>query len=633
MPFAPAGRAALLRAAALLRQGALLCLSLLLLQNIVLNVILLPLVNRRPERLQIKARAVWMLEPGVVHARALEVRGQGLNDQWLITADEGTARVSLPEMLDRRFRAGDVQLSGVSLRYRRRVDADASADPSGPRVVASNPPPIPGLQNPPDPNPETIYRTPAERWAVRLDDVKAEHVREIWMGDYRLTGEAEVHVNVSLSDPYIDLDGALSVEDMAAEIGQRGIASSIHGELKILVDSMDRGAPAWTRSQAISAAVAGSMDLQDLRFLDVYLAALPWLALSGVGHVDVNVALDQGMFRAGSALDAEFHELIVHYLDEDISGAGRLQARVDADAEGPRSRLAVDFDDFSITSGGQPGALAEGRGFHVAVESPDTAINQPFTEASVVVDLPESRIDDFSAYNLFLPADSGLALLRGTGRVQGHLEVSTLDRTASGTLVLSGDDVSVRFDHFTFTTDLSLHGRVDDAQLNEGVYQLGESTLTLRQGGLVNTDAAGPGDGARRWTSTAALSTGTIQVGAPIYLDSRVRIQCSDSGPFVMVFADRKTLPRWVQQGLSVRDLSGQARIQLGQDRMQVSAATIRGGAYQIDLRYLRREGLPGVGDLLVRAGHLTLGLGVGPDGRTVRLRGAPAWFEAQGAH
>ena len=35
-------------------------------------------------------------------------------------------------------------------------------------------------------------------------------------------------------------------------------------------------------------------DVQDLRFLDFYLGSIPWLSLTGVGHVSADVQIDDG---------------------------------------------------------------------------------------------------------------------------------------------------------------------------------------------------------------------------------------------------------------------------------------------------------------------------------------------------
>lgn len=634
MTSAPSRR---LARVALRRLGrlALLGVALVLLQNALLNAALLPLINRRPERLRIDCARAWMWIPGQVQVWGLSVRGQGLTDQWLITAGEVRARIALPEILERRVRISDVHASGLSLRYRRRLDRaqpEGDADAAGATALpeAANRPPIPGLSNPPDPDPEQIYREPRARWSVRLDDIQADDIHEIWIENYHLSGRAAAAVNLSLSDPFIDLDGALTVHGMRAEIGDSAVAEDIRGSLSILVDSMDRRESAAERLLHIGARVRGGLDVEDLRFLDVYLAPLPWLSVSGAGHIDLDATLAGGLIEQGSRFHADFPELLVRFRDEDISGAGRLAFAVVSDDDGlPLSRMTVDLDNFAVTTGASQEVLAEGEGFHVSVESPDVAISEPFTSARAVLELPESRIPDFAAYSQFLPRDIGLALLEGTGTVRGHLEASTEDARAAGVLTLRGDDVKVRFDTFTFTTDLALDAEVSDADLAEGRYTLAQSTLQLWQGRMVSRERAANGRGVYRWTAAVSLRGAEIVVGAPVYLDARVGVTCSDSSPLVEVFAAQRELPGWAAAALSRRDVRGYARLRLGQRQLSVDRCRISAGDYQVDLRFLKRDGRESVGDLLLSAGRLSLGVSLGVEGRALQLRDAAAWFEA----
>ena len=62
------------------------------LMNGLLNLALPPLINRRPERIRVVFDSAWMVIPGRVHVSGLQVRGQGVADQWLITAEDVTGR-------------------------------------------------------------------------------------------------------------------------------------------------------------------------------------------------------------------------------------------------------------------------------------------------------------------------------------------------------------------------------------------------------------------------------------------------------------------------------------------------------------------------------------------------------------
>src|SRR5436190_24107078 len=96
-------------------------LVLWLAANAFLNVGLEPILNGKPDKLRIQWSLAWMWLPGDVSVWGLEIRGQGKNDQWLITNDHATATVDIQALTDRTFRASNVKGSGATFRYRFRA--------------------------------------------------------------------------------------------------------------------------------------------------------------------------------------------------------------------------------------------------------------------------------------------------------------------------------------------------------------------------------------------------------------------------------------------------------------------------------------------------------------------------------
>ena len=219
----------------------------------------------------------------------------------------------------------------------------------------------------------------------------------------------------------------------------------------------------------------------------------------------------------------------------------------------------------------------------------------------------------------------------GTGDVKGHLEASPLDSQATGELTLNGDEVKVRFDSFVYTADLALHAEVSEARLDLGRYTLGRTTLELTNGGLINRERRDSRDGSRRWKASVVVTKGVIQVEQPTYLDVTLNMRCSDSVPFMRVFTDGRELPKWARSAMSVSNVSGQAHLQLGQSRLEVSSCQIRSGKYKVDIRFLRRDGLGSRGDLLLSVGPLSVGVGLRPTGRELHVFRARKWFLSHG--
>lgn len=603
--------------------------------NLFLNLGLERMINQRPERVQVTWGQAVMVVPGRVHVRDLQIRGQGRADQWLITAAGASGRIQLSALAEQTFHAEHLRGHGVSVRYRRRVDAPVEPDPAAdgvpPTLIEAPPtdPPIAGLSNPPEPDPEALYPVPGPRWIVRLDDIQVDELDELWFGPYRVTGAMRAAADLSIVDPTVDVTGRALLEGVEVEVGGVPLARNIVGEADVVIDRLHRRARLAEALAALDIDTQLTAEVEDLRFLDYYLQATPWLTVSGVGQVELAARLHDGQLQPGSTMTAALPDLVARIRSNEITGGGRARGEVVVDEDGAAlGRLAVDFDDFAVTQDADEVPLVRGAGFHVELESGNLAIGEPLSDLRVMVDLPRSVVPDVTLYNRFLPAETGMSLRGGTAQAHGQLRSEGLDGRTTGDLFISSEHVDARLDDLTITGALDLHGRLADARLDEGRYDLSGSELRLRGVGVVDEARRDKDDGDRSWYADLRVVSGTVQVGAPVYLDTSLELTCRDSAPFIAAFAQKKDLPRWIHGLLSVKDIDGQARLRLGQSTMSFAPLEVRGGDhYQVDVEY-ERAGSSSAGVLFARAGLLSVGVELGAGGSKVRLLGARRWFD-----
>lgn len=612
----------------LLRFAVLTPALLWILANLWINHGLLPLINQHPERVRVEFQHARMGWPGQVEVTGLRIRGQGPRAQWMISADEASGTISLLELADRTFHASDLNARGLSLRFRIRKDAPGGPPPTAEAEdLPSKTPPIEGLTNPPVPRPEDLWTPKKQRWTIRLDDIRAEEIRELWVEEHRFTGLASAYANLAMVDPFTDLDGVVTFAGLEDQIGETPVAQRVDGDLRFDVDHLDRRIPGAEQLNRLSGRARLQAEVQDLRFLDFYLASVPWLALTGAGALEVNATVDHGRMEARSELAAQFPELVVSVLSNRVTGAGHIHGSIGATEDGtPQSLVEVDFEDFAIAEE-RGRTLVEGRGFHVGLDSPHVSFTEPFTTVNAVLDLPSSRIPDIRVYNAYLPQGIGLALRKGHGFATGRLEASSLDRRATGRLSLSGKDLEVQLDDLMITADLDLGVRLAEARLVEGHYDLSGTVLRLDRVGMVDQAHRNKRDGDRDWSATISLPEGTIDLSNHVYLEARASLECSDAAPFIAAFAQKQSLPRWVQKLLGVKDVSGEAHLRMGATTLDLDDCEIRAGKhYQVNFDY-QRNGASRRGLLLVRAGLLKLGVTLNAEGSTLKVFGANRWF------
>jgi hypothetical protein len=664
---------------------ALAPVAVLIWLNAFINLGLPVLINHQPERLQITYDVAWMFEPGVVGVKGLHIRQQSEEDQWILDVDSATGDIDLAAAFDHTFHAYNLRGHGASFRYRVRDDvvrlpvaaggdgtpaADAPAAPptraevnaekatekrvekraerkaadDAQSIAGGIPiaptvdmtPPIPGFTNPPHPNPDLLYGRIENPIRIVLDDIQADGVREIWMEDYRFLGQAHVHGNLVIeAHKYVEVtDAAIELEKGDVVLGQAPILTELTGRIDLAIAGMD---PMVAQGQSLFGFITARAKLDarigNLSFLDFYLRDAPWLALSGgVGDLAIDLLIEHGEFRDGSKVSADATDIVARFLSYSVVGDGRVELAVGTREGTPETRMSVDFSDYAITHDGDTSPHVKGKGFRVSARTPDVALDRPFSALNVVLELPESEIPDVGVYNAYMPLGIGLAIRGGEGAVHGRLEVSTVDNVGHGEMFLTGKNLRLTLDDLTITADLLLHAVVPEARLDEGKYDISGTRLELRHVGVADkTERRGGKDASDGWWANIALPHGKAEPGAPVFLDASLVVQFRDSVPFVTVFSAKQPLPGWVRGLLGAKDVSGSARLRLGDDVLHIPAFQVRGGPFEILLQ-LRRKSELMYGSLYARYGKVSLGMALNGTERRIQMFKAREWYDAQPA-
>ena len=613
-----------------------------------LNVWLPLLVNQQAERVRLSVGVAWMVRPGEVSVRNLQIRQQGLADQWILTLDEATATIDFSDLFDHTFHITTAAGHGATFRWRARLDAPSAELPlplkaegeipqslvsnGAFKVVEDTSPPIPGLSNPPDPTPESLYPqgTP---WRIVLEDLHCYGIREIWLGGYRYGGDATASGALTLeARKWREVDGVtlmLNGGDL-----HRGADTMLRG-VKGVVDLEVLGAdPADLDGRSlfgtISARVALAADIADLSFLDFYLRSAPWLHLTGgAGRLAIDMDVVDGTFQDGSKVSADVKDLVALFRSYSIIGDGEVRLAVGKEDGAPRTTLNVDFLDFQISKQGDQAPHVQGQGFRVSASTADVALDQPFTTLDVVMELPEAEIADVGVYNTYLPRDLGLVLHDGSGTVRGHLEVSTEQNLAHGELFLHAHAVQATLDELSLGADVSVHLIVPSGEVDTGIYDISGTSVDLNRVRIVSGSSTRAGkDDSEGWWARVRLPIGEIAMGAPIFLDGRLSADFRDTVPFVTVFSEKQSLPGWVRGLLDVGPVDGEARIRMGDAVLRVSDFQVLAGQFEVLMELSRRRSVSG--KLFARMGILSLGIGLVDEQSQVHLFRARKWYDEE---
>lgn len=618
-----------------------LLVAFVLFLQIFLNIWLPVLANQRPERFEMGYSLAWMVKPGEIHVRNLEIRQQGLKDQWLLTVDRATVSLDASDLREHRIHIVGALASGATYRWRARLDALAVPlveplvelpDGLPIQVPEDATPPIRGLNNPPEPTPESLYRK-ANPWRVELEDVHIDGIREIWLDDYRFDGDASVSGSLTLeAHEWLEAESvALTISDGRLSRGESTILTGVKAEVGFqFVGTNPEAMAGRSPFSAMSAEVGLTATVPDLTFLDFYLRAAPWLDLrGGLGSLSAGLRVEEGVFMEGSTVSAEVSNIVAGFLSHSIVGDGELHLAVGEVDGQARTTVEVDFLDYSIRRDGDPDPHVRGRGFRLVGTTPDVAVDRPFTSMDLVLTLPEAEIPDVRMYNVYLPQQIGLVLQSGAGTIEGDLRVSTEQGDCSGEVLLNGREVRARLDDLSLGGQVKVHGVIQQGNLKTGEYDISGSSLDLRgirvRSASSNRDGKDDSDG---WWAAVKLPRGAVAVGAPTFLTGTVDLACRDTVPFITIFAERNKLPGWVRGLLNAQPVRGSARIRLADDSFRVSGFELFAGKFEVLLELQRRRQT--AGKLFARHGKLSIAVSMGDSKTRVHLFKAKKWYDAE---
>ncbi len=264
------------------------------------------LISYDPGSLLVDYDKAYSLWPGRIHVEGLVIRGRDHNVEWTLVLDRCDFGEHFADLLHRQFHAGPVTCDGLNLRLRRRKAAWTAAE-----IAAT--PPVPGFSDPalPEPGPVPPPLTDAnyKLWSIRLDDVEARHVREIWVDTFRSAGDSEV-LGRWLFRPQRWLEvGPAKVHVHPVEVGRgqvAALATDVRGTLEVTVHPVDLLA---VRSADIfhDVSVGGSV-AADAHLTNLAHALAPTLRVEASNAaLTARLAIKRGVVNPGSEIHvAEF---------------------------------------------------------------------------------------------------------------------------------------------------------------------------------------------------------------------------------------------------------------------------------------------------------------------------------------
>jgi len=278
------------------------------------------LVNEDPDALVVDFRGARSWFPGHLSFDSLTLRSNDNNAEFEAALQGVELRVSLVDVLRRRFHTTRVRAGKLQFRLRellRREEATPARLARYPRIEGFADPPL--LQTTPSP-PEPA----GNPWRVVIDDLSVASVEEIWIDAWKWTGNGRVAGAFELLPGREARVGPARLEVSAGELlhGDSKVALRTFGAVWCELPRFDTQAyPGNDVWKIMSGGSELRGDLAGLAFLSPD-AGSPVLS-GGVGAIRERVALKEGMGKVRVEITA--HDVTVREGERSFRGSARVE--------------------------------------------------------------------------------------------------------------------------------------------------------------------------------------------------------------------------------------------------------------------------------------------------------------------
>ncbi|MDB4946187.1 MAG: hypothetical protein JWP97_5721 [Labilithrix sp.] len=456
--------------------------------------------NRDPGTIFVSFERGWSIWPGTVHAEKLLIRSSDSNVQFLLRLDRCTFHFApLDLALSKTFHVTSVTGTGISFRAKQRIESPAAT----PEYVDALPD-IPGFETIPlrvlEPA-NLLQRWNDDYWhlfTVRLENVTANDLRDVWIDGMRWQGHADVTGGFLLKpirEVHVD-DAHVVVKSGAITIVKRTVFEPIAGTIDLSVKTFDpryTDAPSMFRHVVLKTDLTGKTpDLANLprgMFRPATVGgAVDWRSLV--------FRLADGKAQPGTRVDATVMNAFFDSDEQRVAAHLTLLADV-RDAGGAQLGFRVEARDVKATRADHepaapraPVSLLTVPLLTITADARRLDIAEPLADLHVAGTFADAEVPDLHGYEVYLPVAlrKQLFLTGGRARAKGDVEVWLADRNARarGSLEAAGIDVSLGA--MRFTADAHAEGEIASWRWEMKAVEGARATVQLAHAGLAKKD-------------------------------------------------------------------------------------------------------------------------------------------------
>ncbi|WP_145477423.1 hypothetical protein [Stenotrophomonas rhizophila] len=438
----------------------------------------------------------------------------------------------------------------------------------------------------------------------------------------RLVWRVPVHAGVHAPDRgllSLQLDVAQDIRIQARLPRDPDTGSELDADLRVSGRRIPFEAPAELLPR-LSGQVKGAWRFDSLNWIADLFVRKPWFRLDGGGLLQGDLKIVDGALAPGSRVDVPKVVAVSEVAGVRMQGEASAVGRIVEDAP-PQAELQVAIPQFRAAPVDAPKTvLFDGKAMALTLRG-DARLQQLRDGMRARLRFRDARVPDLTAYNRYVGGNN-VRLLGGTGLLSGDVELDTSGRVGQGRADLRGRGARMQVAGMALSGDAQVQARLQRADLDNRQFDLGGSTVTLRN---IQVDGAGDAN----WWGEVALRSGHIDAAAPYEVTAQADLRLRDAGPVLGVFAQRSDYPRWVLGLLDSGEVQATGQLRWRRDHLALDDLKAENDRLSLRARLdMAKAGKRG--DLYVRWGVFGAGIELDGEQRSWHLKGAREWYDGR---
>ncbi len=557
------------------------------------------LVNKiRPEKFYVSWERAWSWYPFRVHAEGIFANGQARTQQWEVTAISASGSISVLPLILKHVYLSDLQAESIDYRQRPRLKADIDYSD---RLAYF--PEIKGREIVPVDTAELKKKRP---WKIHMNDLQAKGEHRFWVYNIQGTASGPAKGNLYtetrrgafwLDVEQFELDLGPAFLNGNAEAFRGGSAAGSLG-FSPLVRAENPG-----RRMLRFGYLDTDLDLavDSLDFINMLVGNLGNFNITGAGQVQGHLSISDGFVRAGTQLTATANNLGVDMYDISVLGKGVVSIHTPETEDTPLG-LDVQYDQLTATRTEEPAPFLIGETLHLEYRgsnfiTPDPSLGladlwddeearQRRADNSLNLFIEKATVPDMSALNYHLPPETALKFSGGTTEL--NAEIFFGEESLDGTIELDSAEAEVQIDEQRLKADLDINMNLAGGNPRAFTADFSGSTLRLFNVYVEGEKEKFEGD---YWSTSLEVTNGEGTFTQPIELSAKSLITVSDTRPLVALFKNRSRTPKWLGNMMSVKNLNGEAEMQLTGGKLKVPLAYVDSEKAEVGIKATFFEG------------------------------------------